>query len=602
MKHFISLLLSILLIFSLVGCTIPPYDTPPDDSDDTDDTQDPTPEPSPAEPFISNDFFVTESGNLQIALTTGQELQWGTSVNVFDADRYGTDALLLRPAFLKLANDGKIPEGIVLKAPIYGSDGRVSKYANTICGPYNAAFGKYVASSDLGLRAVGLSSGVTDREKDYKNAAKTAIELSVKAKNAAIVSMTTHGSNLATIVFKRATDPDVTYIKAELDTLKSMVDSLVSKEGAVTYIEQAYMHYILGYVASAAVQSSVDAKKEDVDTLWNTVHSLVNTAGTSITDVKAALAAAGVTLPIELYENISKFEATKATTLAAQEKLNTIENKDEYTWEEISDAVAGLASVDTTEVNGFKAVDVMENMNEILKAMASDGLSILTQTGGGVYADIADHCGNYKTSVVISKIPYKGLQLENVQATINVTTSVASTHVASCETMFEQLEAPIGSDAIKEIRAYVVDLSLRAQTPDTKVYLNTGELTTAQDGKIAASAMSFSSETVNTHTIQSLIGCVRIVFFDTDNLTILGEAKLDAENALLTEESVIAPLTMDDKQGTAHLFEIPANTTAKISVLIYVDSDAVSNAKISHTAVASIQSSIQLAFSDAEQP
>jgi hypothetical protein len=168
--------------------------------------------------------------------------------------------------------------------------------------------------------------------------------------------------------------------------------------------------------------------------------------------------------------------------------------------------------------------------------------------------------------------------------------------------MFEQLEAPIGGDAIKEVRAYVVDLSLRAQTPDTKVYLNTGELTTAQDGTVAASAMSFSSETVNTHTIQSLIGCVRIVFFDTDNLTILGEAKLDAKNALLTEESVIAPLTMDDKQGTAHLFEIPANTTAKVSVLIYVDSDAVSNAKISHTAVASIQSSIQLAFSDAEQP
>ena len=112
--------------------------------------------------------------------------------------------------------------------------------------------------------------------------------------------------------------------------------------------------------------------------------------------------------------------------------------------------------------------------------------------------------------------------------------------------------------------------------------------------------MSFSSETVNTHTIQSLIGCVRIVFFDTDSLTILGEAKLDAKNALLPEDSVIAPLTMDDKQGTAHLFEIPANTTAKISVLIYVDSDAVSNAKISHTAVASIQSDIQLAFSDAE--
>ena len=170
MKHFISLLLSILLIFSLVGCTIPSYDTPPDNTDDTDDTEDPT----PTGPFITNDFFVTESSNLQIALTTGQEPQWTTSVNVFDADHYGTDALLLRPVVLKLAEDGKIPAGIVLKAPIYGSDGRISKYANTICGPYNHVLNKFVASADLGLRAVGLSSGITDREKDYKNAAKTA--------------------------------------------------------------------------------------------------------------------------------------------------------------------------------------------------------------------------------------------------------------------------------------------------------------------------------------------------------------------------------------------------------------------------------------------
>lgn len=90
--------------------------------------------------------------------------------------------------------------------------------------------------------------------------------------------------------------------------------------------------------------------------------------------------------------------------------------------------------------------------NVLNKFVASDGLSISTKTGGGVYADIADHCGNYKTGVVISKVPYKGLQLENVQATINVTTDVAPTHVSSCETMFEQLEAPIGGDAVSNAK------------------------------------------------------------------------------------------------------------------------------------------------------
>jgi len=595
MKHYISLLLAILLILTLVGCTIPPSVTPPDDTEDPGQS-----DPTPTKPFLTSEFFTTSQSSLQLSLTTLQEPHWDTRLDVSAHSVYGTGPLFLIPTLLKLEEDGKIPGESILKAPIYKANGKISQYANTVCGTYHEILNTFVASPDFGVRAVGLSSGVTDREKDYKNAVKTAIELSVKAKNSAIVSMTTHGSTLASIVFKKATDPKSIYNQAEINTLKAMVSELLAADGALMYIEQAYMYHILGYVASADVQIGIEAKKEEAAGLWSKIHTLINTEGSTLSDIKAVLTAADVALPSDLESYIAKFEATKANALSAQAKLDAIQTKESYVWDDISSAVLDLANVDTANINGYAATEVMANLDALIQSMMDGGLSIITQSGGGVYADIADHCGNYKTDVTINELYYKGLTLNNIIAVMQVNTSASTTHLAACEAIFDQVEPPIGSNAIEEVRAYVFDLSFRAATPDTKVYLKTGAISSVQSGEPAdmPSTMTFSAKGVNAATMQSILGCVRIVFFDTEERTILGKATLDAKNALMTEEGIVAPLAI--QESSAPLFELSSDSIAKVSVLVYIDSDAATTAYIPYDAFSSVQSAIQLAFSDAE--
>ena len=587
MKYWISLLLAMLLALSLVCCSKPQKDDPIDDTS----------------AFLNHEFSVAQDSTLQIALTTGNEPQWTTLVDVSDSAIYGTGLLSLSPTLFTPTEDNKVSLEAMLRAPVYSSDGRPQGPEDTINGPYDPSLNKFVGTPGYGVRALGLASGVTDRETDYVTAAQKAAELAAKAQNAAVVSMYTHGSALANIVVKKATQPSAVYTQAELDTLKAMVNSLLAAEGALSYIEQAYLHYILGYVASAAVQTSTDAGKEDTDSVWYALHSIIREGNGTLVDVRGILTAKGVTLPAELEELVTKFEDTKERTLSAQTKLDAIAVKAEYTWEDISSAVLDLANVDAIDVNGFAAGDVMANMNTIIGTMVSDGLRVTTRTGGGVYADIADHCGDYQTNVTIDEIVYNGLALSNIKTTMFATSAVSPSHLTACEAILEPAGTPLGSNVIKEVNAFVFDLSFLAPNADTELYLKTGEgaLTKESEAHKTQSTMSFSSDVLKPEALTTAIGYIRIVFFDTENGTILAKAKLDAQNALLTEQGVVAALAVDSDDGSTQITPLLPNEATKISVLVYVDADQMGSDTLSSYVLSSMNSGIRLIFSDTAQ-
>lgn len=592
MKKLISLLLAMLLVISLVACQVPQDDPAENPSDSpADDTPPETPAADLFAPFLNHRITLTENASIQIALAGQDALSWG---NVLDlsADDLGISRLSLSPAMLLFTEDGT---AFKEKFLLLGTQ-------TALPGVYRPDIQRFLINSGLGVRALGLAYSVTDREKDYKNASNLAADLSVKAKNAAILSMNTYGSTLAAIVVKKATEPDSLYASANIDALKSMVNGLTAPEGALAYIEQAYIQYILGYVAGAAIQNGVDAGKDDKDGAWYLIHTIVEGEDASLERVKATLETAGVTLPTDLAERIAAFERTKDSVLSAQAKLNAMEIKAEYTWADISSAVLGLANVDAIEINGYAAGDAMQHMNDILTSMMSNGLNVTTRTGGGVYADIADHCGDYKTNVIVEEIPYGGLVLTNVTASMQVTSLVQEPNLLSCAAVIEAVGAPFGSNTLREnsIRAYTFDFVLRASAEDTPVYLQTGPVSLSENGTslLAQSTVAFTSDTLNSATIQSMIEYVRVVFFDTQTLEVFATAKPDTAGAYVADMGLIAGLQIADDGSATPIVTLPKNETVNVSALIYVDVAALDDGKLSYDAFALLNSAVQLQFSN----
>ncbi len=589
MKKLISLLLAMLLALSLTYCGVPQDPMPENPTEDPGAITPPEDnKPVSIDPFLSHRITLAENSPFQIALAGKGDPQWDRLIDLSD-ESLGVSQLSLSLGLLLLTEDGKLSENSPLQL---GTQ-------NAQAGVYHPDVQKFLIDSGLGVRALGLASGITDREKDYKDATTLAEELSIQAKNAAILSMNTYGSTLANIVVKKATQPNALYAAADIDALKGMVNSLLAVDGSLAYIEQAYMQYILGYVASAAVQNSVDAGKTDADSAWHLLRAMVTGEGASLVSVKTTLSAIGITLPAELNDRIAAFEATKASVLSAQTKLIGLETKAEYAWADISSAVLDLANVDAVEVNGHAASDVMQHMDEILASMMADGLNVNTKTGGGVYADIADHCGNYKVTVTIAKIPYGGLVLSNVPAVMNATSQIDDPYLLSGKSVLEAAGAPLGSNTLKSTSAYIFDFVLRTSGTNKDLRLQTGDIALAEDGKSisAQSTFAFTSDTLNTATMKSMIDCVRIVFFDTRAMTVLATAKPDANGAYVAENSVIAGLQL--LSSDAPIVTISANDIAHISVLVYVDVDAVeSKSNVAFDTFSWVDSALQLQFSD----
>lgn len=591
MKKLISLLLAVLLAISLISCGTPQDTTPENPSDSPEgDTPSDLPAGIPTESLLGHRLSLAEGSPFQIALAGSAAPQWNSQIDLNDSTQ-GSSLLTLSPAQLLYGDGGKMSWEQLLQ---FGTQ-------KSAIGSYNHSIQKFLIGGDLGVRALGVASGVTDREKDYNNAADRAIELSVAAKNAAIVSMNTYGSTLANIVVKKATQTDAVYEAADVDALKGIVSTLLASGGALTYLEQAYMLYVLGYVASASVQNSLDIGKADNETAWHLIRVMIESENASLSGVKTTLTALGIMLPADLSARIDSFEAVKANVLSAQNKLNKLETKAQYSWEDISSAVLDLANVDAIEVNGYASTDVMQNMNEIMSSMMTNGLTVTTKTGGGVYADIADHCGDYKVDITIAKIPYGGLVLSDVKASMDTVSQAEEPYLVACKSILEAAGKPWGSDTLREssIGAYVFDFVARTSATNQGLYLQTGDITIS-DNKItqANSTFAWSSNQLNTATLKSMLDFVRIVIFDTETMTVLASAKPSTRSVYIDGTTVIAGLEFLTTDGAAApVVTISPNETARLSVLVYIDASVPNNNGITAEMFSYADSFLQLQFS-----
>lgn len=556
-----------------------------------------------------------------------KNVTWGNLVDLSDSSIYGLDGITLYPSAINSTAssvDDTVAaiSDILLKTPQYGSDGRVAQLAaNTSTGYYDSTKKDFYPNPDMGVRAVGTASGMTPRQLAYRNALSTANTATAQAKALASQSLSNNGSTLANIVIKKATSTTPTFNQEDVNALIAIAQDLVGttdNDGSLKLIDKAYMNYILAYAASAAVTG------DGAEQAYVQVETAIEAEGATANSVISSLPA-GVTVS-GLSAAIQKLEATKTAVSTALNELEDLSGGS-YTWEQIKTPLGRLADTDNMEVNGIKASEIKEddNMSTLVNAVASGGLKVSMKSGGGVYADIADHCGDYTTSVVIKEVTYNGVTLKNTTARMEtVSECKPNYYLVAINTTVTTAGAPASSGGtdmpITDMYGYVIDLAFRTNAAASNLLLQQEAVDRIYgDNKNDAtlghgSNMSFNitANGITVDQLKELMGAIRIVFFtrDAENNTnkVIKAAKLEIpETMSITADGYKANIilgSIDGKGGFTPeigddanvLMPLTQNTAHQLSVLVYLDGNLVGNEDVAAQAATSMTGKLNLQF------
>ena len=487
-----------------------------------------------------------------------KNITWGNLVNL--SEGYGLDKITLYPSTLNIS-DGKI-NSFPLGIPVYGADGRVESlnFAKTLTGVYDNGY--FYQDNNFGVRGVGAASGMTERQLNFRDARAQGATATEEAKKLASTALNTKGSALANIAIEHGMGGTESYNKTDVEALRYLIDETKKSLAA---IEKAYMYYIAAYAASAEAQENV------TDIQAKAIYDTVTAEGATLAGVMGILADNGVSaLPTEVSNAITKLNATSTQVTAADNALKTLETDltsneaATFTWDQISGAMTPMASTSAMKINGFAASEVKENLGELVSSVtANGGLTVSMATGAGVFADIADHCGDYTASVTIERVEYNGIVLNNMKARMATATTVNPQYLSATGTYLDRAGSPAGTGAVlpfSEFYGYIIDMAFRTNAAESNLLLQTegidriyGEDNANEATMGHGSTMAFSSDDTNfsNDQIKNLMSSLRVVFFtpniaDTSNTgTVLAYAKLDMAHAIINGNSEVeAPLVL----------------------------------------------------------
>ena len=503
-----------------------------------------------------------------------RNITWGNLVDlsytVNNENYYGLDKITLNPSKLNVTQAGALADAILM-TPAYGADGRVSELKqDTVTSIFNTTSHTFAQDQGYGVRAVGTASGMTDRQLAYRNARSAANTAMSMAKTMSSESLNQNGASLANIAVAHAANQGKeTYTAADIDKLEAIVNDLLGvdgKTGVIEYIEDAYLNYIIAFGAS---QTAVTAGVDDTE------YKAFETAVKAAADVYAAAelcANLGVTLPASITAPLADLKDTKTQVSQARSGLAGITAAEGIQWTDFDEYLLLLADMDAMKINGYAASTFRENMSNILNKVTTEGLTVSIATGGGVYADIADHCGNFNASITIEKVEYNGMVLENMNARMKTDSSVDPAYLSIVGSQVELAGSPSGVGGqtmpISDFYGFIVDLVFRTNAAGSNLLLQTEAEDRIYNGSTGAevngestmghgSTMTFTSTTTDFTVAQmkELLGSIRVVFFDpADGNKILGTAKLDLTEGAYT---VTGGNTITAK---LYLYEVTAET------------------------------------------
>ncbi len=569
-------------------------------------------------------------------------ITWGNLVDLDDAT-YGLDNIILNPAALNItdvATDGKTIGSMILKAPSYGSDGRIlAVNTNTVTG--EAAGNSFTVSDEhAGVRAIGVSSGVTLRQSSYRNAVNAITSNMTKAKNAAIQSLVSNGGNLGGLLMKvsSAENPgSVTFTREEVEYFDPMLASLELANG---YVLDAVKSAALAYALSSA--NNTDLSDEQVGALVTAINNAEAT--------ETALAtAAGVTLPAEINNALAQYNTTNDEISEARDIYDGLANKEEYTYTEVKPILDALINKTYVQVG-----DTLNPGRDDIGALAAAAyedpntpVAIEMKPGSGVYSDIATSVGQYTAGPILVPVKY-GMLSVNLRVNMTATGDVPSC-ISEVITAIQATSAyggGTGATSIEDTYGYAIDFGFRTNAANANLLLQQGGIQRIYSGENAStneqtlgggSYIEFTTSNATTFSVddvKALMSAIRIVFTvpatgdadvtykivavaapdiatsQTEGNTVKAKLALYGYTAAIatgTTDEVI--VTLGEKKTTGEgesvaddlvITSLTQNVATKLTAIVYLDGDAVDNTMVAN-AQTSMTGSLNLQFAtDAE--
>ena len=543
---------------------------------------------------------------------------WGNLVDLSRSTVYGLDKITMYPAALNLEADTTVGLN-PLSTPEYGADGRVSDLVEkTITGVWNGeafaesiSVGAATVENAKGVRAIGVSSGMSDRQLAYRAAMSSASTADSQAKRIASTALNDNGSILADVAIAHALKNDLDangaetafYTAAQIAAMRNVLTALVGDEsGALVYIENAIMNYILADTLASAGDDTYTAITEAFDGV-----TLDTIAGNTYFATSAG----------KMTTYIGKLRDAKAAATTALSSLPT--GNGPFKWSEISSGLGGLVNTTYLKINNMLVADVMADPGKVAGSIMKNGLTLTMTSGAGVFADVADFCGDYKASIMISELKYGTLEVENVEATMVADTDLTTVYLDQAEAAVAGFSAGEGSasgESISDYYGYIIDLAFRTNAADSYLQLQSDAIDRVYAGNEQNEAtmgggtyMKFEavSENFTQEAMKRLMGAIRIVFFDTDDREIIAYARLDATKVDPdTSTGIKMPLVLTDKDGNVkkngenndyRIMALDQNVVHELSVMVYLDGNVVENKDVAFDSAKSMSGSMNLQFS-----
>lgn len=547
---------------------------------------------------------------------------WGNLVDLATSatQNYGADKITLYPSILNTV-DGKIVLEAPISTPKYGSDGRVdSLNRGGLFGKYNGTNFMPVDSANFlketGFRALGVSSGLSERQQAFRAALGDLSTAQSAALKAARDSLSANGTALAAIAVQKAMKGDTaTYFQSDLDAVTSMVTGL---EAALKKVEDAYIQAAILSVLSKANTAATD----DADALdaANAISNAV--AAVQSTDVNARLTA--VMAISGMSDIVTAFNGYGVYTQALS-SLNTSKSKladMTTTWATISPVLTPLVNVETIKINGIAAKDVSleENKNTIAgDILGGKGVKVNIPSNGGVYADVADLCGDYTVDVQITSDDLNvGVTNVTINAKMTADSTLETPHLSALKTA-SSANAPTsgsGSQPLSELYGYVIDLAFRTNaaqsdlllqgTAKDRIYSDNNNEATMGHG----STMTFKTDATDftAENMKSLMSHIRVVFFNPADGSIYAEARLDTANAVTTADGLTATIciaeTVDNTttlKTNGKIVSLNQNTPMQVSALVYIDGSTIENKDVAATVASSMYGTVNFQFASSAE-
>ena len=465
-------------------------------------------------------------------------LKWGNLVDLADQS-YGLQSIVMNPARLNIQGDvtnGYKLNSALLKAPSYTSDGRVLDVNKDTQTSGYSTDGTWKwdenANNAYGVRVIGTTSGVTERLTAYRAAISARAAAIESAKNSARNSLLNNGQALANIVVKAALEENPTFEKADLETLKGLVEQLKTANDAAG---EAIVQTVLAYNLS---DKNTDGNFTDADVAklkeaFNNV-----TAGTLPTSFTYAAAASGqgtIQKPDGTDTAVTKWSGNNTNITSAAQKLQTLmgENKDSYAYTEIREVVNMLIDKQYATVGGVKNPS-KDRAQDIINNMTANNMVLVVEmeSGSGIYADIAELVGDYTAAGLKVHVKYNALEMD---VTTNMSTKVVTDVNKDTMPMIPKLDvgsAPAATpdDSVKPLLTdhygYALDFGFRTNAAASELQLQTSGIQRVYSGEGAAEAgttqgggsyMEFrTSNTTNfsVDELRALMSALRVVFVE----------------------------------------------------------------------------------------